>query len=59
MSTVVLSTRIVDFSVEARKFNEATAYSIGGGPIAKQIAPGIANLGANSTLANGPPPRLR
>jgi nucleoside phosphorylase len=46
LGDVVLSTRIVDFSVEARKFNEATAYSIGGGPIAKQIATGIANLGA-------------
>jgi nucleoside phosphorylase len=49
LGDVVLSTRIVDFSVEARKFNEATAYSVGGGPIAKQISTGIANLGARES----------
>jgi len=43
---VVLSTRVHDFSLEARKFEEATTYNVGGGPIAKSIAAGVANLGA-------------
>jgi nucleoside phosphorylase len=44
LGDVVLSTRILDFSLEARKFKDATAYSVGGGPIAKAIAAGVANL---------------
>jgi len=43
---VVISTRIADFSVEARKFQDGTTYNIGGGPIPKSIATGVANLGA-------------
>jgi hypothetical protein len=39
-----VSTRILDFSIEARKFGEATTYSVGGGPIAKAVAAGVANL---------------
>jgi nucleoside phosphorylase len=46
LGDVVVSTRIVDFSVEARKFEDNTSYSIGGGPIAKSIVTGIANLSA-------------
>jgi nucleoside phosphorylase len=46
LGDIVLSTRVLDFSVEARKFQEQTTYSVGGGPIAKAIAAGIANLGA-------------
>lgn len=46
LGDVVLSTRVHDFSVEARKFQEGTTYNVGGGPIAKSIAAGIANLGA-------------
>ena len=46
LGDVVLSTRILDFSLEARKFQEQTTYNVGGGPIAKAIAAGIANLGA-------------
>lgn len=46
LGDVVLSTRIVDFSVEARKFEESTTYSMSGGPIAKSIAAGVANLSA-------------
>jgi len=46
LGDVVLSTRVLDFSVEARKFQENTTYNIGGGPIAKSIAAGVANLGA-------------
>jgi hypothetical protein len=42
----VLSTRVLDFSIEARKFQEGTTYNVGGGPIAKSIASGVANLGA-------------
>jgi nucleoside phosphorylase len=44
LGDIVLSTRIHDFSVEARKFEEDTTYNVGGGPIAKSIAAGIANL---------------
>ena len=46
LGDVVLSTRVLDFSVEARKFQEETTYSVGGGSIAKSIAAGVANLGA-------------
>ena len=45
LGDIVLATRVLDFSVEARKFEENTTYSVGGGPIAKSIAAGIANLG--------------
>jgi nucleoside phosphorylase len=45
LGDVVLSTRVLDFSVEARKFQEGATYNVGGGPIAKSIAAGIANLG--------------
>src|SRR5215469_7340342 len=46
LGDVVLSTRVLDFSVEARRFQEETTYNVGGGPIAKSIAAGVANLGA-------------
>jgi nucleoside phosphorylase len=46
LGDVVLSTRILDFNVEARKFRDDTTYNVGGGPIAKSIAAGVANLGA-------------
>jgi nucleoside phosphorylase len=46
LGDVVLSTRILDFSLEARTFNGDAAYNVGGGPIAKQIASGLANLAA-------------
>jgi nucleoside phosphorylase len=46
LGDVVLSTRVLDFSIEARKFQEATTYNVGGGPIEKSIAAGVANLGA-------------
>ena len=46
LGDVVLSTRVHDFSLEARKFEEGTTYNVGGGPIAKSIAAGVANLGA-------------
>ncbi|HWX36011.1 MAG TPA: hypothetical protein VNZ53_52420, partial [Steroidobacteraceae bacterium] len=45
LGDIVLSTRVLDFSVGARKFQEDTTYSVGGGSIAKSIAAGIANLG--------------
>ena len=32
LGDVVLSTRVLDFSVEARKFQEHTTYNVGGGP---------------------------
>lgn len=46
LGDVVLSTRILDFSVEARVFQGETTYNVGGGPISRQIANGIANLSA-------------
>src|ERR1700733_6004394 len=46
LGDVVLSTRVHDFSVEARKFREDTSYNVGGGPIDKALAAGIANLAA-------------
>jgi nucleoside phosphorylase len=49
LGDVVLSTRVHDFSVEARKFQEGTTYNVGGGPIAKSIAAGIANLGGRES----------
>src|SRR5580700_3308165 len=49
LGDVVLSTRVLDFSVEARKFQEDTTYNVGGGPIAKSIAAGVANLGARES----------
>ena len=44
LGDVVLSTRIIDFSLEARKYQEPTTYSTGGGPISKEISVGVANL---------------
>lgn len=49
LGDVVLSTRVHDFSLEARKFQEGTTYNVGGGPIAKSIAAGIANLGGRES----------
>ena len=49
LGDVVLSTRVHDFSLEARKFEEATTYNVAGGPIAKSIAGGVANLGARDS----------
>lgn len=46
LGDVVLSTRVHDFSVEARKFREDATYNVGGGPIDKLIATGVANLRA-------------
>jgi hypothetical protein len=45
----VLSTRVHDFSIEARKFQDETTYNVGGGPIAKAIGVGIANLSARES----------
>jgi nucleoside phosphorylase len=49
LGDIVLSTRVHDFSIEARKFQDETTYNIGGGPIAKEIASGIANLSARES----------
>jgi len=53
LGDVVLSTRVHDFSVEARKFEEQTTYNVGGGPIAKEIAAGVANLSARKSELDG------
>jgi nucleoside phosphorylase len=61
LGDVVLSTRVHDFSVEARKFREDTSYNVGGGPIDKALAAGIANLAARELELgdwwSGLPPR--
>jgi nucleoside phosphorylase len=49
LGDVVLSTRVHDFSLEARKFEETTTYNVAGGPIAKSIATGVANLAARES----------
>jgi nucleoside phosphorylase len=49
LGDVVLSTRVHDFSLEARKFQEDTTYNVGGGPIARPVAGGVANLSARET----------
>src|SRR5712664_2489153 len=49
LGDVVLSTRVLDFSLEARKFQEHTTYNVGGGPIFKSVATGIANLSARES----------
>jgi nucleoside phosphorylase len=49
LGDIVLSTRVHDFSIEARKFQDETTYNVGGGPIAKEIASGIANLSARES----------
>lgn len=46
LGDVVLSTRVHDFTVEARKARGKTAYAITGGPIAKKVTASIANLAA-------------
>ena len=46
LGDVVISTRIHEFSLEQRKFNEEASYSSAGGPIAKGLAAAIANLAA-------------
>jgi nucleoside phosphorylase len=46
LGDVVVSTRINDYSVEARKEGEAPSYNLSGGPIATHIAAGVANLPA-------------
>lgn len=46
LGDVVLSTRVHDYSVEARKENAAPAYALSGGPIDKALAAAIVNLPA-------------
>ncbi|HEX8115203.1 MAG TPA: DUF4351 domain-containing protein [Kofleriaceae bacterium] len=46
LGDVVVSTRIHDFTVEARKAGEPPAYAVTGGPIDKALAALVANLPA-------------
>lgn len=46
LGDVIVSTRINDYNVEACKEGEAPSYNLSGGPIAIEIAAGIANLPA-------------
>jgi nucleoside phosphorylase len=53
LGDVVLSTRINDYTLEARKWRERSTYNIGGGPVAKSIAASVANLaGRQDELGN-------
>jgi len=49
LGDVVLSTRIQDFTVEARKAGEDPTYATAGGPIAKALATRISNLAGRET----------
>jgi nucleoside phosphorylase len=44
LGDVALATRVNDYSVEARKEGADPTYNLSGGPIAKKIAAGVANL---------------
>jgi WD40 repeat protein/nucleoside phosphorylase len=46
LGDVILSTRIQDFTVEARKYSKKTTYAVTGGPIAKPLAADVAILAA-------------
>jgi nucleoside phosphorylase len=46
LGDVVVSTRIYDFTVEARKTGKAPTYDVTGGPIDKALAALVANLAA-------------
>lgn len=53
LGDVVISTRVNDFSVEARKVNSAPTYSMSGGPIHRKMAAKIANLPAREHELKG------
>jgi nucleoside phosphorylase len=44
LGDVILSTRIHDFTVEARKAGQKTTYAVTGGPIDKALAAAVTNL---------------
>jgi nucleoside phosphorylase len=46
LGDVILSLRILDYSVEARKEGHDTTYATSGGPVGKHIEHHVANLGA-------------
>lgn len=46
LGDVILSTRVNDYSVEARKSRSRPTYSLSGGPIEKRLAATVANLPA-------------
>lgn len=46
LGDVVLSTRVHDFTVEARKARGKTSYAMSGGPMARKVTGSIANLAA-------------
>jgi nucleoside phosphorylase len=61
LGDVVVSTRIHDFTVEARKAGKAPTYDVTGGPIDKALAALVANLAAREDelgdwTADLPPP---
>ena len=50
LGDVVISTRIHDFTVGARKYKEQPTYASAGGPITKEIAGVVANLAGKEDL---------
>lgn len=50
LGDVVISTRIHDFTVGARKYKEQATYAAAGGPITKEIAGVVANLAGKEDL---------
>jgi nucleoside phosphorylase len=48
LGDVVLSTRVHDYSVEARKENETPTYAMSGGPIDLALGAAVANLAARA-----------
>lgn len=63
LGDVVLSTRVHDFTVEARKARGKTTYAITGGPMARKVTASIANLAAREQdlgrWTEGLPPKPR
>jgi nucleoside phosphorylase len=52
LGDVVLSTRVNDYCVEARKARSKATYDLSGGPIDKRLAAGVANLAGREELGD-------
>lgn len=52
LGDVIFSSRIYDYSVEAKKFNERGEFSLTGGPLSKKITSGVAMLSARAEMAS-------
>lgn len=52
LGDVIASSRIIDYTVQARKAKEQTTYSQTGGAVSKAIAGGLANLTARDEMSD-------